>query len=40
MFYLAQLEKKNELSHFDARFQVNTVLPKGLLECRAMPMGE
>ena len=40
MFYLAQLKKKNELSHFDARFQVNTVLPKNLLACHTMSMVE
>jgi hypothetical protein len=28
MYYLAQLKKKNALSHFNARFQVNTVLLK------------
>jgi hypothetical protein len=40
MFYFAQLKKENALSHFNARFQVNTVLLKSLLACHAMPSGE
>jgi hypothetical protein len=40
IFDLAQLKKKNELSHFNARVEVNMVLLKRLLACHALPLGE